>query len=219
MRSIVMTAAIGLLFSTGTASAQDTYHWLAPAGTPAQSGRTYFPMGTPLALRTRTEVNTKQSKPGDRLYLEVAESLTYRGQIVVPIGAPAVGEVVRSERNGHFGKKGTIEIRLLQVETPYGPARLSGGTAQNGKGAGLLSIGGAIATLGWGPLLIHGTSGYIRNGTVVTGYLAETLLFDEQAPAASVAMTSARPDDARQLPARFDPSVFGGKIPPELLRR
>lgn len=207
---IVGTALVAL--GQGAAQAQETYYWPAPVAQTQSSRMTEFPMGTPISLVTRTEANTKQMKPGDRIYLEVAESLSYRGQIVVPVGAPAVAEIVRSERNGHFGKRGVIELRLLYAETPSGPVRLTGGTSGRGKSAAIWSIGGAVAVLGWAPLLIHGTSGYIRHGTPVTAYLAEPLLFAQSA-SQDQAVAMVPPESARALPDRFDPSVFGGKGP------
>lgn len=204
-------AATALVSSA--ASAQDAYYWPVQATQTGPGVRTYFPMGTGLALRTRTEANTKQMKPGDRVYLEVAESLSYRGQIVVPVGAPAVAEVARSESNGHFGKRGQIEIHLLYVQTPYGPVRLSGGTSSKGKEATAWSVPGA-AFVAWPLIFVHGTSGYIRPGTALTGYLAESLTFTALPPAPQVATAAmAQPDDARALPARFDPDAFGAKGP------
>ena len=217
-RWILAGAAMASVLS-GTASAQSSYHWPVQATQAGPGVRTYFPMGTGLALRTRTEANTKQMKPGDRVYLEVAESLTYRGQIVVPVGAPVVGEVVRSERNGHFGKRGTIEMRLLYAETPFGPVRLSGGTAASGKQTTAWSIAGA-AFVAWPLMFWHGTSGYIRQGTPLTGYLAEPLMFNAAPTVPQVATaTSVQPDDARALPARFDQNVVSAATGPGFASR
>ncbi len=160
------------------AQAQTTYSWPATDRDYTAAGLSYFlPMGTPLMLRTRTQVNTKQAKPGDRVYLEVAETVSFRGQVVIPIGAPAMGEVSYVQRNGHFGRKGKLEIRLLQVETPSGPARLTGVAYDEGKSGTVASV----ATMGFvsvlGGALIHGTSGEIRPGAPVQAYLADPLRF------------------------------------------
>jgi hypothetical protein len=166
-------------------------------------------MGTALQLTTRTELNTKDNHAGDRFYLEVAEPLMYRGQVVVPVGSIAVGEVMRAERNGHFGKRGQLDIRLDYVETPSGPIRLSGRVARKGSGQGLLAIGGG-AIIAWPMLFIHGTSGKLPADTAVTAYLADELAFNLQATAQQAA-AAVVPDAGRQvgtLPARFDPSVF-----------
>ena len=207
----IVIASLAVLVG-GTASAQDSYHWPAP-NRPVDGARmTEFPMGTPLAVVTRTEANTKQMKPGDRVYLDVAETLYYRGQAVVPVGSPVVAEVARSERNGHFGKKGTIELRMLYAETPSGPVRLSGGTVRKGTGATAWSVPAMILLDMPILALVHGTSGYIRQGTPITAYTAEPLLFMPQAPEAQTA-SSAEPDVARALPARFHPSVFNWAEP------
>ena len=200
------------LFACG-AQAQEVVQWQAPA---AQTGQySYFPMGTALQLTTRTEVTTKDNHAGDRFYLEVAEPLVYRGQTVVPVGSVAVGEVMRAERNGYFGKKGELAIRLLYVQTPSGPVRLSGHMARNGTGQALLAIGGGVV-VGWPMFLIHGTSGRLAAESTMTAYLADDLRFALQADAArpAVAVVPDAPGSTvRTLPARFDPGAFAMNRP------
>lgn len=205
----------GIVFAScapAVAEAQYTVQWAAPAA--VTSATAYFPMGTPLQLTTRTELNTKDNHAGDRFYLEVAEPLVYCGQVVVPVGSIAVGEVMRAERNGHFGKRGQLDIRLDYVQTPNGPIRLSGRTARQGNGQGVLAIGGALF-ISWPMLFIHGTSGRMPADTVVTAYLADDLRFNVQA--ASTQAVAAMPDSEQQArrapPARFDPSVFSSNRP------
>ena len=176
----VLAAGIALASCLpSVAGAQYNVHWTAP--TSANSHMAAFPMGTPLLLATRTELNTKINHPGDRFYLEVAEPLVHRGQVVVPVGSIAVGEVMRSERNGHFGKRGEIDIRIDYVETPSGPVRLTGRSARQGRGQGLLSIGGALF-VSWPMMFIHGTSGRVPANTRVQAYLADDLRFNLQTP-------------------------------------
>ncbi|MEG3178280.1 hypothetical protein U1872_18715 [Sphingomonas sp. RB3P16] len=205
--SLALTAGIPSI-----AAAQYSVQWAAPA--PATGVSAYFPMGMPLQLTTRTELNTKQSNPGDRFYLEVAEPLVYRGQVVVPVGSIAVGEVMRAERNGHFGKRGQIEVRLNYVQTPEGPIRLSGRSSRHGMDQGLLSIGGALL-VSWPMVFIHGTSGRLPADTAITAYLADDLHFSVRATAPQVAqaVNAGAPRAPRALPARFDPSVFSANRP------
>jgi hypothetical protein len=212
MNKVLFASILLASVAAQPATAQEVIHWSAPAaqGTGQFS---YFPMGTALQLTTRTELNTKYSHAGDRFYLEVAEPLVYRGQVVVPVGSTAVGEVMRAERNGHFGKKGTLEVRLLYVQTPSGPVRLSGRVGRGGTGQGVLSIGGAVL-VAWPMLFIHGTSGKLPADTAMTAYLADDLRFAVQAGSAEPAL-AAVPERAapRALPARFDPSVFAANRP------
>lgn len=212
MKSIFWASIAIASFLPATAEAQYKVQWAAPPA--ATGGYAYLPMGTPLQLTTRTELNTKDNHAGDRFYLEVAEPIVYRGQVIVPAGSIAVGEVMRAERNGHFGKRGQLDIRLNYLETPNGPVRLSGRMARKGSGQGLLSIGGGLV-VAWPMLFIHGTSGRLPAETPVTAYLADDLRFDLQPGAAQAAMVM--PDGGEQarqsLPARFDPSVFSSNRP------
>lgn len=211
---ISQMAAVALAAASPQAQAQDVIHWAAPAAATGQYS--YFPMGTELQLTTRTELNTKHNHPGDRFYLEVAEPLLYRGQVVIPVGAMAVGEVTRSERNGHFGKKGELAVRLLYVQTPSGPVRLSGRMARSGKNQSLLSIGSAVVLLGWGPLLIHGTSGKLPAETPMAAYLADDLRFaveNVRQQTAATVLPNQVGETAKALPTRFDPSVFSANRP------
>ncbi|MET3825046.1 hypothetical protein ABIC16_000739 [Sphingomonas sp. PvP055] len=204
---LALSACLALALLTPTvAIAQDLIHWDAPA---IPSDRTAsFPMGTPVRLATRAELNTKDVRAGDRFYLEVAEPIAYRGQVVVPVGAIAVGEVMRAERNGLFGKKGELDVRLLSIQTPSGPVRLSGRTGRKGLDQGVLAIGGALV-IAWPMMFIHGTSGRLPADTLLTGYLAEDLRFSVAADAqAASALSDGSGSAERVLPARFDPAAF-----------
>lgn len=183
MRNLVIIGVAAGLVSGTCAQAQDVFYWPAPAAGSQGTQALFFEEGTPLTLRTRTEVSTRDAKPGDRLHLEVAESLSHQGQVIVPVGAPAVAEVVRSDRSGHFGRKGKVDIRLLYVQTPSGPVRLTGQAADQGIDHAALSIGTFVLVSPLG-FLIRGTSARIPFGTSVQAYLAEPLRFT---PGASVA--------------------------------
>lgn len=192
------------------AAAQYSVQWAAPTSS-APGASAYFPMGMPLQLTTRTELNTKEARSGDRFYLEVAQPLIYHGQVVVPVGSIAVGEVMRSERNGNFGKRGEIEVRLDYVETPSGPVRISGRSARHGLDQGVLAIGGSLF-VSWPMLFIHGTSGRLPADTAITAYLADDLHFTVHADTARAGLDGAK-SAPRALPARFDPSVFSANRP------
>ncbi len=196
MRNWKAAAAIAAFMVYGTAQAQTVFHWPAPETQPlGEAKRYYLPMGTPLMLKTRTQISTKHNKPGDRVYLEVAESVSFRGQIIVPIGAPVVAEVSRAQRNGHVGKKGKLEIRLLYAETPSGPVRLTGTSYDEGKSGTALSVGTMLFASALGGFFIHGTSARIDAGTPVEAYLAEPLRFTwYPEPGPKIVLIPAQPD-------------------------
>jgi hypothetical protein len=200
MKKWMAASAVVALVTGAAVQAQTTFMWPAPAPASAGEGqRFYLPMGTPLMLRTRTQISTKDNKPGDRVYLEVAESVSFRGQVVIPIGSPVVGEVSMVQRNGHVGKKGKLEIRLIQAETPSGPVRLTGMAQDEGKSGTALSVGTMLLVSGLGGFLIHGTSASLPAGTPVQAYLAEDLKFRwfPQTEPAQAAARPAKPDMAQ----------------------
>lgn len=210
---MILWASVGLAMAApSTVRAQEVVHWSVSVNS---AGRVaYLPMGTALQLTTRTELNTKENHAGDRFYMEVAEPIVYRGQVVVPVGSLAVGEVMRAERNGHFGKRGQLDIRLNYVQTPSGPVRISGRMARKGSGQGLLAIGGGIV-LAWPMLFIHGTSGKLPADTPITAYLADDLRFTLQLGATQdvAVVPDTYQQGQRAVPARFDPSAFSGSRP------
>ncbi len=212
-RGFIGSAALLALMSTA-AQAQEYVHWSAPVTTEQASRALFFPMGTPLKLTTRTELSTKYNKPGDRVYLEVAEPLSYQGQVILPRGSLAVGEVARVQRNGHFGKKGKLGVRLLYVQTPSGPVKINGQATDEGTSGTVVSFA-TIALVSVFGFFVHGTSANIPASTPVNAFLMDELTFNAARQRPQVAMTQAQPDFAegtssgRQLPAIFDPSAFG----------
>lgn len=196
MRAIFIAGSLAVCLHAAPALAQDTFYWPAPQSGTTYAQRMYVPMGTPITLATRTQVSTKDNKPGDRFYLEVTESVVFRGQVLIPAGSVAVGEVARADRNGHFGQKGKLDIRLLYLQTPYGPVKLDGHQAKEGKSGAVASFAtiALVSSLGF---LIHGTSATVPFGTVVRAYLAEPLAFTADPGQQGVAVAASAPVDAR----------------------
>lgn len=199
-RMAAMLVVAGSVMSNA-AHAQSFNYW--PAAPVASARSMYMPMGTPLTLISRTQVSSKDNKAGERIYFTVAETMSFRGQVVIPAGAVAVGEVARSDGNGYLGKKGKIDINLLYVETPSGPVRLSGGANNQGT-SGLIPSVATIVLVSPLGYLIRGTSAHIPPGTPVRAYLAEDLRFAAAAPVPAVAATPVQPDAVRPLPASFE---------------
>ncbi|HEU0067554.1 MAG TPA: hypothetical protein VFQ57_09985 [Sphingomonas sp.] len=209
MKRHVLTAITLASLAGATAHAQTTTYWPAPLRADQAMRMTEMPQGTPVMLRTRTQVSTKTNKPGDRVYLQVAETLFYRGQAVIPAGAVAIGEVGSAQRNGHLGKKGKLEIRLLSVETPSGPVRLTGRAYDEGTSGTAASVATMVFVSALG-FFIHGTSATLPADTAVQAYLGEPLRFMQVRGGGEQAgvPTDAAPLAAGVAPDRFDPRVF-----------
>ncbi len=176
IRTIAMVIVGAGLAMASAAQAQYVYHFPAPANAAANAQRYVLPAGTPLTLRTAAAISSKDNRPGDRLHLEVAQPVVFRDQVVIPAGSPVTAEVTTTQRNGHFGRKGKIEIRLIDVMTPHGPVSLAGASYDEGKSGTVASIGTMLFVTSLG-FLIHGTSAYIPAGTIVNGQLNGDLRF------------------------------------------
>lgn len=200
MNKLILGALVLTLGSNSAAQAQNTYYWKAPAAAADEQTQAFFlPGGTPLKLRILSQVSSRDSKPGDRVYLEVAESISFRGQVVIPVGAPAFGEVSVMERNGHFGKKGKIGVRLIQVETPSGPVRLGGAAYKEGHSGTAASVA-TIVLVSWVGFVIHGTSARVMPGTPVDAFLSEPLSFAWNPSASHSRLGAASPAEPDRAP-------------------
>ncbi|MFD1106180.1 hypothetical protein [Sphingobium olei] len=151
MIRICASAIVAAIVVCAPAQAQNVYHFAAPEG----AGTRYvLPAGTPIVLRTMTQISSKDNRPGERIRLEVAEPVVFGHQTIIPAGSPAIAEVAATQRNGHFGRKGKIEIQLVEVMTPHGPARLTGSGYDEGKSGTVASIGTMLFVTSLG-FLIH----------------------------------------------------------------
>lgn len=193
--SVLFAAGVAL---TSAANAQDMYQWTAPQ---QQSGHDapllQLSIGTPVTLATRTRVSTKDDlKTGQRVFLTVMEDVSYNGQVLIPAGSPAFGEIEYVESNGHFGKRGSVGVTLSYVQTPYGPVQLSGQRETKGHSGTALSVATIALVSPWG-FVIHGTSAKMEAMTPIQGYLASPLRFTEQKPQQAADARVVQPDQTR----------------------
>lgn len=172
MHKIIIMAAF-LAASGNAVHAQEA----APLIVGTQPQGAVLRAGTPVTLRTLTNLTTKGKhlKVGDRFSLEVADPITLNGQVVIPVGSPAVGEITSVRNKGMWGKSGNIETRLLYISTNDRRIRISGSVNDKGVKAG----GGAIATSAIvflpAGFFMTGTSAVVPLGTVVNGILDEDI--------------------------------------------
>jgi len=169
---MIAAAAAATLLCAGSAFAQQ-----APAplivGAPAVTG----PMlhsGTEVPLRTLRELTTeeKQLHVGDRFDMEVAEPIRLEGQVVIPQGARAVGEITEVHNKGMWGKGGRIEVRALYLVMGDRQIRLVGGQSDKGSAGGGIAVGASLIALPAG-FFITGKSAHMPAGTQLLARLDE----------------------------------------------
>lgn len=126
--------------------------------------------GRDIQLMVIREINSRTAKAGDRFTLRVNAPVTVDGNVVIPVGAVATGEVTSVNGTSAAGGKGRLGVRLMSVETRWGPMRLSGSRGTEGDS----NTGGVImGVLGFGifGLLSKGGNASFKGGELITGFL------------------------------------------------
>ena len=168
-------AAAALLFAAsipiqGAAFAQGTATIVSRPGGSENVLRT----GAEIRLATRTELSSRTNRVGDRFELEVSEAVMLNGQVVIPVGSIATGEVTRVRRKGMWGRRGIIETRLLNLQVGDRQIRITGAAGDRGR-AGTGGVAAAVLTVPVIGFFVTGTSAVIPPRTSTVGYLNEDL--------------------------------------------
>ena len=130
--------------------------------------------GTEINMRTRTELSSRTNRVGERFELEVADAVTLNGQVVIPAGSVAVGEVTRVRRKGMWGRRGILETRLMYVRVGDRQIRISGAAGDRGR-AGTAGVVASIALVPLAGFFVTGTSAVIAPQTPTVGYTEEDM--------------------------------------------
>ena len=155
-------------------------------------------------LRTGTEIQLKLEEPlttkgkklrvGQHFRLSVIEPIAVDGQVVIPVGSPAMGEITEVRNKGMWGKSGHLTASLLNVSVNGRQIRLSGTFDDKG----VTGTAGVVAAVAFVPVVgffTTGTSAKIAAGSQVKGFIGEDvpLVFAEAvaAPAMSVPVATA----------------------------
>ena len=94
--------------------------------------------GTHILLSLTNPISTKDSKDGDRIYLQTAIPIAQDGHIVIPKGSYVQASVSKSKAAGRGAQKGELYIRFDSLTLPNGVsrdfhARLTSADTVNGK--------------------------------------------------------------------------------------
>jgi hypothetical protein len=184
---------------------------------PAQTGAT-LTVGAPQGaiLRTGTEVplvmaedlttKGKKLRVGQRIHLKVAEDVKLAGQVVIPAGSPATGELTDVRNKGMWGKSGHIGAQLLYLEVNGRQIRLSGRFDDKGV-TGTAGVVAAVAFVPVAGFFTTGTSAHIPVGAAVKGFVDEDVpvSFASVAPAPLVVPAQTTPANAAATPATAVP--------------
>jgi len=104
----------------------------------------------------------------------VSDDVALNGQVVIPMGSKAVGEVTKVEKKGMFGKSGKIETRLVYVKVNGQQIRIRGAVGDRGVGGTAATVG-AMVVIPVAGFFVTGTSAVLPPGSTATGLLEADL--------------------------------------------
>ena len=79
--------------------------------------------GTHIPLSLINSVSTKNSAPGDRVYLETVFPILVDGRIVIPPGSYVAGTITEVQRPGKMKGRGEFHLRFDSLTLPNGTTR------------------------------------------------------------------------------------------------
>jgi len=79
--------------------------------------------GTKIPLSMINSVSTKNSSPGDRVYLETVFPILVEGKIVIPPGSYVAGTITKVTRPGKVKGRGELYLRFDSLTLPNGVTR------------------------------------------------------------------------------------------------
>ena len=126
----------------------------------------------PLRLSEMLTTKGKKLRVGQHFNMEVAEAVLVNGQVVIPVGSPAVGEITEVRNKGMWGKSGHLTAQILHVSVNGRQIRLSGTFDDKGV-TGTAGVVAAVALIPIAGFFTTGTSATIPLGAAVTGFVAE----------------------------------------------
>lgn len=168
MKFTIGALACALCFAGPAIQAQT-----APVATAATTSGT-LRAGTSVPLKMAEGLTTKgkKLKVGQRFQMETAEAVTVDGNVVIPAGSPATGEITEVRNKGMWGKSGRINGRVLYVRANGRQIRMSGSIDDKGT-TGTAGVVGAVALLPVAGFFMTGTSAEVPLGAPVTAFIDE----------------------------------------------
>jgi hypothetical protein len=171
----LVIAILGLALAGPAAFAQQ------PTRTAAAARCCRAPAGTVVMIELAEPVSTKTHKTGDTFAIRLAEPVVVRGQIVLPAGAPGVGQVVDAAKPGFGGKAAKLVLGARSITAPGGQILALKGLQLSAAGKGragaatALGIGGIVfLPAGIAGIAIHGGDVALPAGAQATAKLAAT---------------------------------------------
>lgn len=186
MKIEILALSGAVLFCASSAAAQTavpaapavTAVPAAPAVAPLVAGASdaaVLRVGTKVPLKLSEELTTqgKKLRVGQRFQLEVAEAVLVNDQVVIPVGAPATGEVTSVRNKGMWGKSGHLSAQVLYATVNGRQIKLNGTFDDKGKAGGVGAAAVSAVVFLPAGFFMTGTSARVPIGAPVTAFVGE----------------------------------------------
>jgi hypothetical protein len=158
-----------------------------------------LPRDTPVELMATAEVSTAKATPGTLFKLRVNKPITVNGQMIVPVGTPAFGEVMTATDSGGLGKSGRMSARLLHIQLGNIRIPLEGDVQAKGTGAGSAGVAFALS-LSPMALFHRGNNAKIKAGEILAGFVSKDVALDLSGASPRLAQEAAAPVVGKSAP-------------------
>lgn len=189
---------------------------VVPTAVPVTTGATPIVAGqTETMLRTGTRVplrltealttNHHALRVGQRFNMETTEPLMVANQIAIPVGTPAIGEIVEVHNKGMWGKSGRFVAQVLYLTYGGRQVRLTGTFDDKGHSGGVAA--GAVSALVFLPagFFMTGHSAEMPIGAPVMGFVGEDIpVAFSTTPATPLVVPAAAP----AMPVAAQPTII-----------
>lgn len=75
-----------------------------------------LPLGTTIVLVMNAQLSSAENRVGDAIALTVVDDVRIDGEVVIPRGTPAAGEIIWRTGRGAFGRSGKMDIAMRYVD-------------------------------------------------------------------------------------------------------
>src|ERR1051326_4478687 len=118
-----MAGALAIFAQDATPPAPPNSEQNAEAAPVATAKPYLVDTGTKIPLSMINSVSTKNSAPGDRVYLETVFPILVKGKIVIPPGSYVAGTITKIQRPGKVKGRGEFYLRFDTLTLPNGVTR------------------------------------------------------------------------------------------------
>lgn len=154
-----------------------------PAVVAAAPQELLLPADTPISMSLNEQLSSRTHEEGDTFSLTVVQDVMVDGQVVIPRGTRAMGQVTWKTGTGAFGKSGKMEISFRYLDFNGTRVPLRGMHRQEGEGNTAATVGAVLGAGVIGGLLVRGRRALIQQGREFTAYTVDAVPFTSGAAA------------------------------------